>query len=327
MKRPGDLVVSLLLSGASALWLAAAVATLFAGPQYSRYYIDLEQDPSASIQTRMVLIGAVLLMMAAAGVGIVVAALGPGSHGSPVRMLTRAFQAVAAVAAVVVIVASAPAEVTWHARFMTGTAVLTLLLLATAGFIGLPSRRRARRPAPAESPASGGSPTPEETTTPEVSHAPARGADFWRSARRRDVPRWAAALAAVVALVFAAVAGILGVRGAGPITAPTVPDAAAPASAEPPHDVIYTVSAPSTVTWLEIVYVDAQGQDQRITSAPSGVPWVQPIQTTSQTDLLYLAVSVSSEAPNTKIQCAIQVDGRRAISSEGPSCNVHVRFP
>jgi uncharacterized membrane protein required for colicin V production len=304
VKRPGGLVASLLLSGSAALWLAAAVATLFAGPQYARYHVDLEQDPGASTRTGLVLVGAVLLMMVAAGVGIAVAAL--GSVGSPVvRVLTWAFQAIAGVVAVVVMVSGAPAGVTWHARFMTGTAVLTLLLLATAAFFQLPPRHRTPRPAPADSPPLG----------------------LWRSARRRDVPRWAVALAGVVALVFAAVAGILGVRDAGRVAPPSVPVAAAPASAEPPHDVIYTVSAPSTVTWLEIVYVDAQGQDRRITAPSGGTPWMQPIRTGSLTDLLYLAASVSSTVPNTKIQCAIHVDGRRAIASEGPSCNVHVRFP
>ncbi|MGN9913838.1 MmpS family transport accessory protein [Phytohabitans sp. LJ34] len=330
MRRPRDLVGSLLLSGAAALWLAAAVATLFAGPQYARHQVDLQQDPGASTRTGLVLVAAVLLMMVAAGAAIAVAAL--GSIGSPViRMLTWIFEAVAAVVAVVVMVSGAPAGVTWHARFMTGTAVLTLLLLAAAASFQLPSRRPAPRPAPAAvspapaavSPAPTGSAGPAASPTP----APAGRAGFWRSAGRRDVPRWAVALAAAVALVFAAVAGLLGVRGAGPITPPSVPVAGAPASAAPPHDVIYTVSAPSTVTWMEIVYVDAEGKAQRTTSAPTGLPWVQPIRTGSRTDLLYLAVSVSSKAPNTKIQCAIHVDGRRAIASEGPSCNVHVRFP
>jgi Mycobacterium membrane protein len=325
---PGGLTASLLLSGSAALWLAAAVATLFAGPQYGRYYVDLEQDPDASVRTGLVLVGAVFLMIVAAGAGIVLAAL-----GSPVvRVLTWAFQALAAVVAVVVIVSGAPAGVTWHARYMTGTAVLTLLLLATATSFQLPRLRRAPRPAPTAPPAPAVAPTPTPavspapavTPMPAVSPTQAADAGFWRSAKRRDVPRWAVALAAVVALCFAAVAGILGVRGAGPVTPPSPP---APTSAVPVHDVIYTVSAPSTVTWLEIVYVDAQGQDRRVTSAPTGLPWVQPIRTGSQTNLLYLAASVASTAPTTKIQCAIHVDGHRAIASEGPSCNLLVRFP
>jgi MFS family permease len=312
MKRPRDLVASLLLSGSAALWLAAAVATLFSGPQYGRYYVDLEQNPDASVRTGLILVCAVFVMVFAAGAGIVLAAL-----GSPVvRIITWAFQAVAAAVAVFVIVSGAPAGVPWHARFMTGTAGLTLLFLAAATFFQLsPRRARTRSLSPVVAP------VPEQTPTP-VGHA-----GFWRSAQRRDVPRWAVALTALLALAFAAVAGILGVRGARPATPATPPVPAAPASTQPPHDVIYTVSAPSTVTWLEIVYVDAQGQNRRVTSVPSGFPWVQAIRTGPQTDLLYLAASVSSTVPNTNIQCAIHVDGRRAMASEGPSCNVLVRFP
>jgi hypothetical protein len=152
-------------------------------------------------------------------------------------------------------------------------------------------------------------------------------AGLWPAARVRDAPRWAVALGAVAALVFAATAAILGVRGAAPAGPPTTPVAAAPASGRPGHDVIYTVSAPSAVSWMEVVYVNGQGQDVRTTTVPAGLPWVQPIRTGSGSDLLYLAVTTAGKTPNTTIQCAIHVDGRRAIASEGPSCNVHVRLP
>jgi hypothetical protein len=320
--RRGDFVASLLLSGAAALWLAAAVATLFAGPQYGRYHVDLEQDPAASTRTGLVLVGGVLVMMVAAGAAIAVAAL--GALGSPLaRGLTRGFAGLAAVVAVVAMVAGVPDGVPWHANLMTGTAVLTLLSVATVVAVQLPARRRTASLAP-----SPGSPVAENAGEPveEAAHGGV-GAGVWRSARRRDVPRWALVLAAAVALVFAAVAGIQGVRAAGTVAAPSVPVAGPSASAEPPHDVIYTVSAPSTVTWMEIVFVDELGKTERTTSAPSGYPWVRPIRTGPDTRLLYLAVSVSSKEPDTKIQCAIHVDGRRAIASEGPSCNLHVRFP
>ncbi|MEV6495464.1 hypothetical protein AB0M20_43635, partial [Actinoplanes sp. NPDC051633] len=104
-KRPGDFAASLLLSGAAAVWLTAAIATLFAGPQYARHYVDLAQDPAADTRTRLVLIAGVVLMMIAAAAAIGVAAA-LGAVGSPViRRLTWIFMAIVAVIAVVVMLA------------------------------------------------------------------------------------------------------------------------------------------------------------------------------------------------------------------------------
>jgi len=323
MRRPGDVATSLLLSGAAALWLAAAIATLFAGPQYTCYHVDLAQDPDAGTRTGLVLFGAVLLMILAAAAAIVVAAL-MTIGSSAVRTLTRIVLAIAGVAALIVLVVGTPAGVTWHARSMTGVAVSTVLLLAAAAFVQLSSRRRAPRPVPESPLAPAASPSP--TATPGSAPARSGMAAFWLAARVRDAPRWTVALGALAALAFAATAAVIGVRGVAPAGPPTTPVAATPASGASAHDVIYTVSAPGTVSWMEIVYVNGQGQDVRTTSVPTGLPWVEPIRTGPRSDLLYLAVTTAGKTPNTKIQCAIHVDGRRAIASEGPSCNVHVRL-
>ncbi|MEV6490469.1 hypothetical protein AB0M20_17850, partial [Actinoplanes sp. NPDC051633] len=222
-----------------------------------------------------------------------------------------------------VMLAGTPAAVPWHAAFMTGTAVLTLLLLAAAASFQLPSRRRDPRPAAATEPA-GNAMAADGAIAAGGEVAPVGS---WRSLQRRDAPRWAVVLAAAVALAFAATAGILGVRAAPAPPPPVAPVAGPSPAVAGEHEVIYTVSAPSTVTWMQIVYVDAQGRDQRTTTVPSGLPWVQPIRTGPRAGLVYLAVSIASKSPNTKIQCAIHVDGRRAIASEGPSCNAHVRLP
>jgi hypothetical protein len=167
---------------------------------------------------------------------------------------------------------------------------------------------------------------PEAFAEPGGSSPPR--APFWRSAARRDVPRWAMALAAIVALVFAMTAGLLGVRQGNRAATPSAELTASAAPSEPPHDVIYMVTAPSGVTWLEVVYVDALGKDQRVFPPTGGpAPWVQPVRTGPDTDQVYLAASVASPTRNIKIQCAIFIDGKRAVASEGPSCNVHVRFP
>jgi hypothetical protein len=319
---------ALLMSGAPTLWLAAAIATLFASPQYARYYVDLQQDQRASGVVGLVLVLAVIVMMAAAGVGILVAVFGSA-------VITRVFAVLAGVVAIVVMVVGAPGGVVWHARLMTGTAVLTLLLLASAvAFERAPAHRVA--PAPASpAPASPASASPASASAGADADAVAEPAGsspprepFWRSAARRDVPRWAMALAALVAFAFAITAGLLGVRQENRAADPSAGPTASPVPAEPPHDVIYMVTAPSGVTWLEVVYVDALGRDQR-TSPPTGgpAPWVQPIRTGPDTDQIYLAASVASPTRNLKIQCAIFIDGKRAVASEGPSCNVHVRFP
>jgi hypothetical protein len=265
-------------------------------------------------------------MMVAALAGILVAVLGN-------TVIVRVFAALAGVVALTVTVVGTPDGVVWHARWMTGTAVLTLLLLAGAVVL---QRKPARRGGPA---------TPSDlavSTPPSARPMSARSdgdvvADrvgspprdpFWRSAGRRDMPRWAVALAATVAFAFAITAGLLGVRQGEPRGEPSAGPTASPAPNEPPHDVIYMVTAPGGVTWLEIVYVDALGKDRR-TSPPTGgpVPWVQPIRTGPDTDHIYLVASVASRTRNPTIQCAIFIDGKRAVASEGPSCTVHVRFP
>jgi hypothetical protein len=319
---------ALLLSGAPAFWLAAAIATLFAGPQYARHYVDLRQDQRASSMVGMVVVGAVVVMMAAAVTGILVAVRGT-------TVTTRVFVALAGVVAVVVLLVGAPGGVAWHARMMTGTAVLTLLLLATAVAFASSGAGGATEsvaadpadPADAADLADPADPAgPGDPADPADSAAPPPPRELlWRSLARRDVPRWAVALAAAVAVAFAITAGLLGVRrdnlpepvAAGPTAGPT----------EPPHDVIYMVTAPSGVTWLEIVYSDEFGKDQRVSPSTGGpAPWVQPLRTGPDTDQLYLAVSIASPTRTLKIQCAIFIDGKRAIASEGPSCNVHVRL-
>lgn len=128
--RPGSLLTSIYLYvGASVFWLSAAIATLFAIPQYRRHYGDLAQDADAGSI-------AVLLLLLLAGVavlGVAVAAvltLLTGHGWSGARSLTWVYSGLAALVAGTLVLSDPFSAVRWHRWLMTGTAVLTVLMLA-----------------------------------------------------------------------------------------------------------------------------------------------------------------------------------------------------
>ena len=138
--RPtGVLAAAYLLSGASAFWLAAAIATLFAIPQYSRFYGDLEQDPDAGTRAAFLLVTAAIFAALAAGPSILLAVL--DALGRPAaRVLTWIFGGLAVCVAGSILLLDLFVAIPWHRWLMTGTAVLTLVfVLATGVLLGLHS--------------------------------------------------------------------------------------------------------------------------------------------------------------------------------------------
>ena len=131
-RRPASLVTSLyLFGGAAAFWLAAALATLFAIPQYSRYYGDLNQDVDAgSIATALLVLAAV---MAAVGAALVVLLLWLDAYGwSAARVLTYVYSGLSLVVALVLLLSNPFSGIAWHDRLMIAITVLTMLLLLGA---------------------------------------------------------------------------------------------------------------------------------------------------------------------------------------------------
>ncbi|GAB2962647.1 hypothetical protein GCM10027280_59370 [Micromonospora polyrhachis] len=127
-------VAAYLLSGASALWLTAAIATLFAIPQYSRYYGDREQNADAGVLAALLLIVAVVVAVLAVGLSILLALL--DAHGRPAgRVLTWIFSVVAVVIAGSILMLDLFAPIPWHRWQMAGTAVLTLGVMAATGVL------------------------------------------------------------------------------------------------------------------------------------------------------------------------------------------------
>jgi len=129
-RRPGSLLASLYLyAGASAFWLAAAVATLFAIPEYRRHYSDLAQSAEAGAV-------ATLLLLLAAGLAVcgvlvtVLLTLLDGYGWSGARAMTWVYTGLSVLVAGTVVLADPFAAIPWHRWLMTGTAVLTALLLA-----------------------------------------------------------------------------------------------------------------------------------------------------------------------------------------------------
>lgn len=81
--RPMTLIASTyLFTGASAFWSTAAIATLFAIPQYSRYYGDLRQDADAGSVAALLLVLAAGVCVAGACVAVLLAALDAYGHTS-----------------------------------------------------------------------------------------------------------------------------------------------------------------------------------------------------------------------------------------------------
>lgn len=131
-------VAGYLLCGAAALWLSAAIATLYAIPHYQRYYGDRAQDADAGRLAGLLLGVAVVTAVLGVGVALLLALSDArGSAGG--RVLTWIFAGVAGCVSGAVLLLDLFAAVAWHRWLMTGTALLTLgFVLATSVLLALP---------------------------------------------------------------------------------------------------------------------------------------------------------------------------------------------
>ncbi|HEY1177072.1 MAG TPA: hypothetical protein VGF17_13025, partial [Phytomonospora sp.] len=127
--RPrGVFAASYLLTGSAAFWLAAAVATLFALPQYERYAGDLARDPDAGAGAVVLLILFATGAIGAAGLAVLLAFLDERGRG-PARVLTWILGAFAICVAGAFLLFDPFTVTTWHHVLMTGSSILTLVLV------------------------------------------------------------------------------------------------------------------------------------------------------------------------------------------------------
>jgi hypothetical protein len=141
-RPPSVFAAAYLLSGASAFWLSGSIATIFAIPQYSRYYGDRQQDPVAGSLAALLLIIAALVALAAVAPSVLLAVLDAQGRRAA-RVLTWIFGGVAVCVAGCLLLFGVFGAIPWHRWLMTGTAVLTLVFVpATGVLLALPSSGR-----------------------------------------------------------------------------------------------------------------------------------------------------------------------------------------
>ncbi|MGA8114844.1 MAG: hypothetical protein WCA46_14355, partial [Actinocatenispora sp.] len=141
--RPaGVSVATFLLSGAAAFWLAAAIATLFAIPQYARHVQDVEQNPDAGTGATVLL--ALFAFVAVSGAVIAILLAVFDAHGrTTARILTWVYAGLTVCVATVILLADPFTGVLWHHWLSLGVAVLTLALtVAVTVLLALPVATR-----------------------------------------------------------------------------------------------------------------------------------------------------------------------------------------
>jgi hypothetical protein len=146
LPRPVSLFgAAYLLSGAAALWSAAAIATFFALPQFSRYYSDLRGDADAGSVAVFILVAGSIVALVAAGLYVLVAVL--TARGLlAARVFAWIFLVVAVGVASGILVVDPYHAVPWHQRLNATVAILTLVLaVAAVVLLVVPSTRRYAR--------------------------------------------------------------------------------------------------------------------------------------------------------------------------------------
>ncbi|MEV0650783.1 hypothetical protein AB0I28_36565 [Phytomonospora sp. NPDC050363] len=126
-QRPrGVFAAAYLLAGSGAFWLAAAIATLFAIPQYERHHSDLAQDPSAGVGVTLLLILFATGAFAAAGTAVLLAVF--DAKGRPAaRVMTWILGGLAVGVALALLLLDPFTATAWHRGLMIGASVLTLV--------------------------------------------------------------------------------------------------------------------------------------------------------------------------------------------------------
>lgn len=140
--RPSQVfIAAYLFSGASALWLTAGLATLFAIPEYARHYADLNQDASAGTVASVLLVLVALAAAAGTGLALLLSLLGAAGR-SPARTLIYVLGGIAVAVATVLLPLDLFSAIPWHRWLMVGVAALTLILVVASGvLLALPASR------------------------------------------------------------------------------------------------------------------------------------------------------------------------------------------
>lgn len=129
--RPRSVLVAVyLLAGMVAFWLTAAIATLFALPQYDRHHTDLAQDPTAGAGVAFLLVLFVVCAVIASGLSIPLVFLDAGGRPAA-RTLTWILGGVAGCIALILLLLDPFDAISWHRWLMTGTSLITVTFTAT----------------------------------------------------------------------------------------------------------------------------------------------------------------------------------------------------
>ena len=142
--RPRPMTVftaAFLLSGAAALWVAAAIATFFALPQFSRYYSDLRGDADAGPLIVLLLVAVSTVALLAAGVYVLLAILTANGLFTA-RVFTWILVALSICVAVGILILDPYQAVPWHQRLNAIVAIVTMAFaVAAVVLLVLPASR------------------------------------------------------------------------------------------------------------------------------------------------------------------------------------------
>jgi hypothetical protein len=143
----GVFTAAMLLAGAAAFWLSATIATLFAVPQYGRFYENLHADHTSGSAVTLLLITSAVPSVLVSLLTVLLAVL--DARGRPVAwVLTYIVAGLSACVSATYLLTGIFTAVPWHQRLMTAVSALTLVIVVTvAVLLSLRSSRRYLRAA------------------------------------------------------------------------------------------------------------------------------------------------------------------------------------
>jgi hypothetical protein len=141
VRPPVVFAAAYLLAGASALWAAGAVATLFAVPHYRRHYGDAAQNATTGTIAAYVVVAVAVVAFAAGAVGLALARQ-DARGAAAARVWTWLLGAAASAVAATLLLLEGPVVVGWHRALMRVDAALSIgLVVAALTLLTLPAAR------------------------------------------------------------------------------------------------------------------------------------------------------------------------------------------
>lgn len=135
-------LAAFLLSGSAALWVSAAVATLFAIPEYAWHAGNAARDPAAGAVPTVLLVLFDCVAVCAAATAVLLAVFDAGGR-TTARILTWVYAGITALVAALLLLTDPFAGVGWHHWLSTGVAALTLACTAAVTvLLALPPTNR-----------------------------------------------------------------------------------------------------------------------------------------------------------------------------------------